>query len=135
MAVLRSRLAHPRVVRASPARDSIHRALDARRTAASKAHMGIPGMFTKQWMMAAAVALVMAGCGGGGDSEPTTSVSGVVVDGYLAGATVCLDVNANGKCDTGEASATTNASGAFTITGVKTSVATASAQVMAGKAA
>ena len=34
MAVLRLRLAHPRVVRASPARDSIHRALDARRTAA-----------------------------------------------------------------------------------------------------
>ena len=81
-------------------------------------------MFTKKLVVAASVALAMAGCGGGGDSsEPTTSVSGKLVDGYLAGATVCVDANANGKCDAGEASATTNASGAFTISGVKTSVA------------
>lgn len=85
-------------------------------------------MFTKKLMIAASVALAMAGCGGGGsdNSEPTTSVSGTLVDGYLAGATVCVDANANGKCDTGEASATTNASGAFTIAGVKTSVASSS---------
>jgi len=88
-------------------------------------------MFTKKLVVAASVALAMAGCGGGGgdSSEPTTSVSGKLVDGYLAGATVCVDVNANGKCDAGEASATTNASGAFTISGVKTSVATSAALV------
>lgn len=44
---------------------------------------------------------VLAGCGGGGGgggSTPTT-LSGAVIDGYLKGAVVCLDVNANLKCD------------------------------------
>ena len=40
---------------------------------------------------------------------------GKVADGYLVGATVCLDTNANMKCDTSEPAATTTAGGAFTL--------------------
>jgi uncharacterized repeat protein (TIGR04052 family) len=69
----------------------------------------------------------LGACGGGGssDSPATTSVSGSVVDGYLSGVTVCLDVNKNGACDSGEPTATTNANGAYTISGVSTSDAAA----------
>ncbi|MEX8517410.1 MAG: MbnP family copper-binding protein [Leptothrix sp. (in: b-proteobacteria)] len=77
-----------------------------------------------------AVALAaLTACGGGSSSDTpatptptpaTTSVSGVVVDGYLDGATVCVDINKNGKCDTGEPSATTASNGTYTISGVAT---------------
>lgn len=66
--------------------------------------------------------LALAGCGGGGSSPPsasTSSVSGVVLDGPIQGATVCLDVNANQLCDSGEpTSAPTDAQGNYTITGL-----------------
>lgn len=91
---------------------------------------------------AIATALLVAGCGGGGggggsgggDTGGTggnggnnggnggnnggtpITVSGKAADGYLNGATVCLDTNGNMKCDTGEPSATTGAGGAFTLT-------------------
>ncbi|MEY4754757.1 MAG: hypothetical protein RJA44_2432 [Pseudomonadota bacterium] len=69
--------------------------------------------------LAAAVLATLTACGGGTDtSTPTTTLSGVVVDGYLDGATVCVDSNKNGKCDAGEPSATTNSSGSYTLTGV-----------------
>ncbi len=65
----------------------------------------------------------LSGCGGGSsDSVALTdgpvvpaAVSGVVADGYLSGATVCLDVNANKKCDVDEPVATSGAGGKFTI--------------------
>ncbi len=64
----------------------------------------------------------VAGCGGSNDSAGsggvTESISGKVADGYLVGATVCLDVNGNKSCDADEPSATTVAGGAFEITGV-----------------
>jgi len=70
-------------------------------------------------LMAAAV---LTACGGGGGSTATTpsttSITGVVADGYLSGAKVCLDKNENMVCDAGEPSATTGAGGAYTITGV-----------------
>jgi hypothetical protein len=63
--------------------------------------------------------LTLAGCGGGGGSDAATStqsISGVVIDGPIQGATVCLDVNRNGSCDAGEpTSSATNAQGAYTI--------------------
>jgi hypothetical protein len=45
----------------------------------------------------------------GSATEPT------VQGGYYQGAKVCSDVNDNGKCEPGEAAATTNASGQFTL--------------------
>ncbi|MFT4064505.1 alkaline phosphatase family protein [Paraburkholderia sp.] len=90
-----------------------------------------------------AAACVLAACGGsddnpstasngGGTSTPQpTTFAGVVTAtnfvpgstsgnpdikaGYYAGATVCLDANGNGKCDTGEANATTDSSGHFSL--------------------
>ncbi|HEX6704314.1 MAG TPA: hypothetical protein VF169_06095 [Albitalea sp.] len=79
----------------------------------------------------AATLLSLAGCGGGGGDSgapapapspapaPTQSLSGVVIDGPIQGATVCLDTNNNSTCDSGEpASAATDAQGHFTISGL-----------------
>ena len=70
--------------------------------------------------MCGGLALSLAACGGGGSSSPTAnSVSGVVLDGPIQGATVCLDLNANKQCDSGEpASAPTDAQGNYTIAGL-----------------
>ncbi|MBU9283779.1 MULTISPECIES: hypothetical protein [Burkholderia] len=78
--------------------------------------------------LSVAAALVACG-GGGGDSgassppasgggtptTPTPAVTGKAIDGYLAGATACLDLNNNGVCDSGEPSATTDGTGQFSI--------------------
>ncbi|GAB7534632.1 hypothetical protein [Burkholderia sp. 3C] len=80
--------------------------------------------------VAVSVATALAACGGGGDSapassstgstgtpstQPTAALTGKAIDGYLVGATVCLDLNGNGTCDAGEPSATTDSSGQFSI--------------------
>ena len=62
-------------------------------------------------LLAAASALLLLG--GCNDEEPTVAVTGLVVDGPLQGATVCYDLNANGSCDAGEPSATTDADGKY----------------------
>ncbi len=46
-------------------------------------------------------------------SSKTSSVSGTVVDGYISGASVCLDINKNGICDTNEVTTTTLPDGSF----------------------
>jgi len=56
---------------------------------------------------------LIAACGGGGSSSNDVYLSGTVIDGYISGATVCLDVNANGKCDTGEPQTVTAADGTY----------------------
>lgn len=63
---------------------------------------------------------VGGGGGGGNDGgnnggDAPITISGKAADGYLAGATVCVDVNANMRCDEDEPKATTVAGGAFTI--------------------
>lgn len=67
-------------------------------------------------------AAVLTACGGGGSggvpAASTTSLSGVVADGYLKDVKVYLDLNKNGVGDAGEPSATTDANGAYTITGI-----------------
>lgn len=74
--------------------------------------------------------LLVGSCGGGGDGSEaldsngtdgtappaSTSVSGVAIDGYLHQARVFLDVNGNGRFDTGEPESLTDAQGRFTLT-------------------
>jgi hypothetical protein len=55
------------------------------------------------------------GSGGNGGGTPVT-VSGKAADGYLSGATVCLDLDSDMSCDTGEPTVQTGAGGAFTLT-------------------
>jgi|CZKU01.1.fsa_nt_gi hypothetical protein len=72
---------------------------------------------------------MMASDSGDAGSQPTT-VKGVVASvafvpgsateptiapGYYKGATVCVDANGNGKCDTGETQTTTDAMGKFSL--------------------
>ncbi|MET0349639.1 MAG: hypothetical protein ABW067_07610, partial [Rhizobacter sp.] len=67
--------------------------------------------------------LSFAGCGGDDDAPaPTTppvatetSIEGVVFDGLLANATVCVDLNENRDCDAGEPTAQTSATGTYKI--------------------
>jgi len=87
-------------------------------------HLYLPRRTT----LAVSIALALSACGGGGGGDspslppvvtPTPAagavVSGVVVDGYLTGATVFLDANNNGVLDTGEVSATTDANGKYSL--------------------
>ncbi|MEI7785652.1 MAG: hypothetical protein WCK08_14780 [Betaproteobacteria bacterium] len=74
-------------------------------------------------LSSAAILILLTACGGGGSPALTSSqISGAVIDGYIEGAKVCLDVNSNGTCDSGEPSATTSAKGAYNLdtTGVGT---------------
>ena len=87
-------------------------------------------------------ALGLSACGSSDSSDespsqPATSVtlSGVVADGYLTGATVCLDMNRNKQCDTGEPTATTTTGGAYELPDIPTADSTAypiAVEVVAG---
>jgi hypothetical protein len=60
--------------------------------------------------------VLLAACGGGGSSSgttPPTLIEGRVIDGYIRGATVCLDLNNNLVCDAGEPSAQSGAGGVY----------------------
>lgn len=59
----------------------------------------------------------LAGCGSSGQTGD--AISGKLVDGYIKGALVCLDVDRNLKCDAGEPAAITGSSGEFTFFPVK----------------
>lgn len=70
--------------------------------------------------MVAAAALVACGGGSSGSAVATNTttttaptLSGVVVDGLIEGADVCLDLNNNQSCDSGEPSAKTDAKGSY----------------------
>ncbi len=66
----------------------------------------------------------LTACGGGGDSEapvktqptpPAATISGKVIDGYVTGATVFLDLNGNTVLDNNEPSATTGDNGEYSL--------------------
>lgn len=68
----------------------------------------------------ASTAILIAGCGGGGGGGSTpapdtgstlSSVPVTVIDGVIQNATVCLDKNRNGACDSGEPSGRTDSAG------------------------
>lgn len=50
-------------------------------------------------VLIAALVACGSGGGGGGATSASTTLSGTVIDGYIKGATVCLDTNSNQKCD------------------------------------
>ncbi|WP_298443823.1 hypothetical protein [uncultured Ferrimonas sp.] len=52
--------------------------------------------------LAIAAALVGCGGGGGGSDTPAAAAMGKVIDGYVSGATVFLDMNGNGQLDGAE---------------------------------
>lgn len=75
--------------------------------------------------LVAFMSIFLAGCGGGGSSSIATeeapvatesALTGKVIDGYISGATVCLDLNNNYTCDPDEPSALSGAGGSYTFT-------------------
>ncbi|MDR9499882.1 MAG: hypothetical protein RI556_11960 [Hydrogenovibrio sp.] len=67
-------------------------------------------------------ALFLSACGGGSsgstsdsDTSSTVNYEGRVIDGYIRGATVCLDTNRNRTCDDGEPQAQSGGGGYFNI--------------------
>ncbi|WP_156924338.1 histidine-type phosphatase [Derxia gummosa] len=66
-------------------------------------------------VLALAVLSAFSGCSSDDDGTPVTS--GVVVGSHFRNALVCVDANANGACDSGEASARSDASGRFSLRG------------------
>jgi hypothetical protein len=79
-------------------------------------------------VLALAATAALAACGGGGSASPDAAppktqtippvaATGVMIDGYVQGATVFCDTNGNGTLDTGETSTTTTATGAFVLAG------------------
>lgn len=60
-------------------------------------------------------ALVLAGCGGDSDDPPPVTLSGVVVDGYITGATVFLDLNGDRVFNEGEPFTSSDENGAYQI--------------------
>lgn len=61
---------------------------------------------------------LLAGCGNGNDEAPaptTQDLRTTVIDGAVRNATVCLDRNDNGACDTDEPSARTGTDGSATL--------------------
>lgn len=81
--------------------------------------------FKSKWqlLLSLALSLALTACGGGGGGEhlsgieSQTQLSGQVMDGYIQGATVCLDLNNNGTCDANnnEPSTVSGVNGAYTL--------------------
>ena len=70
--------------------------------------------------IATTLVLGIVGCSSGGGSSDggvtSTTQSGTGIDGILVNSTVCIDVNQNSACDSGEDSTLTDQNGKFTLT-------------------
>lgn len=64
-------------------------------------------------MLAMIATLGLTACGGGGTTG--SPMAGRVVDGYIKGAKVCIDMDDSGTCDAGEPSAVTGEGGTYTL--------------------
>lgn len=72
-------------------------------------------------LVSTTAAALLIGCSSSSDSSSATlsgSPEGTVADGYLIGATVCIDENINLACDDGEPATTTDENGYYIFTGV-----------------
>lgn len=94
-------------------------------------------MFRKKIAILCSIITITALINGCGSSSQVKTTTGLVVDDYIQGATVCVDANNNGKRDSGDTPcATTNATGQFTFaSNVSTSplVMTGGTDVASGK--
>jgi hypothetical protein len=89
-------------------------------------------------IMAMAVLVGACGGGGGGGSSGTSAVEleiirGKVIDGYVAGATVCLDTAGVGRCDRSDWRTRTDAAGAYELAIPRGSAAPLIAEITAGQ--
>jgi len=84
----------------------------------------------------AALCAAMVACGGGNDEQasPRSTIQGRVIDGYISGAIVCLDVSGNGRCDTNEVQAVSDAAGAYELAVPANTNAPLIAEIRAGQA-
>ena len=64
------------------------------------------------WALTSVAAAALVACGG---STPVVTLSGAVIDGYIEGATVCLDDNGDGACGNNEPQAVTGPGGQYTL--------------------
>lgn len=77
------------------------------------------------------ISLIVSGCGGSSNEQSsttttpvyptTTNLTGVVADGLIKGATVCLDKNNNLMCDSDEPQSITNDNGEYVLKGISNS--------------
>ena len=82
-------------------------------------------LMVKSSLLAASVMTAMVACGGGSDdarddiaaAQALADTRGQVINSYIQGATVVLDVNDDGICEASEPRVTTDASGAYTFKG------------------
>ncbi len=77
----------------------------------------------KSLALSSIIAAVAIGCGGSGSSSSSvesTSVSGVVSGSLYEGATVCLDANSDGICQSTETNTISASNGTFTLSGDST---------------
>ena len=72
-------------------------------------------LFRKMLVLLGLTLLTACGGGGGGGSSSSVSIAGAVIDGYIEGAVVCLDVNGNGTCDAAEPQTVTDSNGKYSI--------------------
>lgn len=86
--------------------------------------------------VAASVGLTACSSGGGsaGAIDTTTTLSGVVADGYLVYATVCLDIDLSKTCDSGEPTATSTSGGSYSLDATQAQIDTypVVAEIIAG---
>ena len=69
----------------------------------------------KRVLFLSIASMAIAGCGGGGGTSPQSSISGKIIDGYIKGATVFWDCNANGIVDSDEVSTSSIEGGNYVI--------------------
>jgi hypothetical protein len=72
-------------------------------------------MIRVKFGLASLAAAALVACGGGGGAGGPQTLTGLVIDGYIENALVCLDLNNNLVCDVSEPQAKTDKEGRYTL--------------------